>query len=91
MVGTSSQTTGSEPRDETIDVICNAGKGVFLWPTSPKISQIAHEFQEMGGIPGVVGALDGCHINIKAPSPTQADYVDKTQKQCHFTCSLLAQ
>ena len=75
-----SQRTVYDCVQRLIDVICNAGKDVFLWPTPPKISEIAHEFQEMGGIPGVVGALDGCHINIKAPSPTQADYVDRTQK-----------
>lgn len=75
-----SQRTVFDCVQRLIDVICKAGKDVFLWPTPPKLSEISHEFQEMGGIPGVVGALDGCHINIKAPSSTQADYVDRTQK-----------
>ncbi|XP_076049758.1 uncharacterized protein LOC143030494 [Oratosquilla oratoria] len=53
-----SQRTVFDCVQRLIDVICNAGKDVFLWPTPPKISEIAHEFQEMGGIPGGLGMAD---------------------------------
>lgn len=75
-----SQTTVFECVQRVIDVLCEAGKDVFLWPTPSQIPEIEQEFQQMGGIPGVVGAVDGCHIHIKAPSATQADYIDRTQR-----------
>ena len=31
----------------------------------------------VSGFPGVVGAIDGCHIAIKAPKDVQADYIDR--------------
>ncbi len=53
-----SQTTVFECVQRLIDVLCEAGKDVFLWPT-PQIPEIEQEFQQMGGIPGVVVAVLG--------------------------------
>ena len=75
-----SQTAVFDCVQRVIDVLCEAGKNVFLWPTCNEISEVEQEFLSMGGIPGVVGAVDGCHIYIKAPSATQADYIDRTQR-----------
>lgn len=74
-----SQTAVFECVQRVIDVLCEAGKNVFLWPTHNEIPEVEQEFLSMGGIPGVVGAVDGCHIDIKAPSIHQADYIDRTQ------------
>ncbi len=53
-----SQTTVFECVQRLIDVLCEAGKDVFFWPT-PQIPEIEQEFQQMGGIPGVVVAVLG--------------------------------
>ncbi|KAK8392490.1 hypothetical protein O3P69_014688 [Scylla paramamosain] len=53
-----SQTTVFECVQRLIDVLCEAGKDVFLWPT-PQIPEIEQEFQQMGGNPGAVGAVLG--------------------------------
>ena len=53
-----------------IDILCRAGQEVIVWPAAEIIPQISHEFQSFGGIPGVIGAVDGCHIHIKAPTET---------------------
>ena len=35
-------------------------------------------FHEIGGFPGVVGALDGSHVHIMAPTgPTEPDFVNR--------------
>lgn len=41
----------------------------------------------MAGFPGVIGAIDGCHIEIKAPEETQADFLDRT---CTHSINLMA-
>ena len=35
------------------------------------------EFMEIGGFPGVVGAIDGTHIRIVAPREYEAEYVNR--------------
>ena len=37
-------------------------------------------FQEESGFPGILGAVDGCHISVQAPKEFQADYLDRTMK-----------
>lgn len=54
-----SQTTVFECVQRLIDVLCEAGKDVFLWSTPSQIPEIEQEFQQMGGIPGVVVAVLG--------------------------------
>ena len=73
-------TTVHECVQRIIDVLCRAGQKVIVWPAAERIPQISHEFQSLGRIPGVIGAVDGCHINIKASSETQADYIDRNQR-----------
>ncbi|KAK8385167.1 hypothetical protein O3P69_012156 [Scylla paramamosain] len=54
-----SQTTVFECVQRLIDVLCEAGEDVFFWPTPSQIPEIEQEFQQMGGIPGVVKAVLG--------------------------------
>ena len=75
-----SMTTVHECVQRIIDVLCRAGQKVIVWPAAERIPQISHEFQSLGRIPGVIGAVDECHINIKAPNETQADYIDRNQR-----------
>ena len=45
------------------------------------------EFEEMYGIPQIVGAIDGCHIEINAPSQNHEDYFNRKQ---HHSVNLQA-
>ncbi|XP_045111700.1 putative nuclease HARBI1 [Portunus trituberculatus] len=82
-----SQMTVFECVQRVIDVLCAAGKKVIVWPTAEEQHQVSIEFLMLGGIPEVIGAVDGCHIHIKAPSDTQADYINQNQRH---TVNLMA-
>ena len=43
------------------------------------------EFEECYGIPQVMGAIDGCHIEINAPPNNQKDYFNRKQ---HYSVNL---
>jgi len=49
---------------------------LFLqWPTNFK--QTAKKFQEVKGLPNVIGAIDGSHIPIKLPSVDGECYINR--------------
>ena len=45
------------------------------------------EFEELYGIPQIVGAVDGCHIEINAPPENYEDYFNRKQ---HYSVNLQA-
>ena len=45
------------------------------------------EFEEMYGIPQIVGGIDGCHVEINAPSQNHKDYFNRKQ---HYSVNLQA-
>lgn len=47
------------------------------WPTFNQMAQIEEEFNAMAGFPGVIGAIDGCHIQISAPTQDHNSYVNR--------------
>ncbi|XP_071092711.1 uncharacterized protein [Haliotis cracherodii] len=55
-------------------VIEKMAKKYIKWPDAHRMATIASEFQDRAEFPGVIGAIDGCHIPIKAPSSHQEDY-----------------
>ena len=46
-----------------------------------------NEFEEEYGIPEIVGAIDGCHIEINAPPDNHEDYFNRKQ---HYSVNLQA-
>jgi len=46
-------------RDISSEIIC--------WPEDHNIDRIKKEFNEKAGMPDVIGAIDGSHIEIEAP------------------------
>ncbi|KAJ8914251.1 hypothetical protein NQ315_003616 [Exocentrus adspersus] len=55
---------------------------VFIrWPTEDKVQQIWAGFEAVSGFPKVIGAIDGTHINIPAPSANPESYINR--KGCH--------
>ena len=47
---------------------------VFPKPTLSRMKQITLEFESLHGIPYILGAIDGSHIPIIAPSIDHAPY-----------------
>ncbi|XP_043469665.1 putative nuclease HARBI1 [Leptopilina heterotoma] len=55
-----------------------ARTGEFIkWPTGEAIERNKQEFLAIAGFPGVIGAIDGCHIQISAPRENPASYVNR--------------
>ena len=52
-------------------------KTYIRWPTASVMEKFADEFQDIHGIPYVVGAVDGSHIPIVAPHLYAADYYNR--------------
>ena len=55
--------------------------------TRQEITEKVDEFEEMYGIPQIVGAIDGCHIEINAPPRNHEDYYNRKQ---HYSVNLQA-
>ena len=55
--------------------------------TIEKNREKMEEFEEMYGIPQIVGGIDGCHIEINAPSQNHEDYFNRKQ---HYSVNLQA-
>jgi len=55
--------------------------------TRQKLQKLIDEFEEEYGIPQIVGAIDGCHIEINAPPDNPQDYFNRKQ---HYSVNLQA-
>lgn len=40
---------------------------VIEWPRNEKATHVKQAFQQIAGLPNVLGAIDGSYIKIKAP------------------------
>ena len=52
-------------------------KKFIRWPSTATMEKYASEFENLHGIPNVVGAVDGSHIPIVAPRFHAADYYNR--------------
>ena len=50
-------------------------KLIYL-PNEAEVQTFIREFEEISGFPQAVGAIDGCHIRIKAPLKDAEDYIN---------------
>ena len=55
--------------------------------TRQELQELMDEFEEEYGIPQIVGAIDGCHIEINAPPDNHEDYFNRKQ---HYSVNLQA-
>ena len=53
--------------------------------TIQEIRNKMEEFEESYGIPQIMGAIDGCHIEINAPPDNHEDYFNRKQ---HYSVNL---
>lgn len=65
-------------RNRIIDTIFNNLKSKFInWPHAEVLEQTIDKFHQRNGFPGVIGALDGTHISIKAPTENPQSYINR--------------
>lgn len=65
-------------RNRIIDTILNNSKSKFInWPHAEVLDQTIDKFHQLNGFPGIVGALDGTHISIKAPTENPQSYINR--------------
>lgn len=50
---------------------------LIKWPTGNKIQQNTRDFEERTTFPGVIGAIDGSHIPIRAPKDHPENYINR--------------
>ena len=52
-------------------------KKQICWPVGGKIDEVVAGFEAMKGVKGVIGAIDGSHIPIKAPKMHANSYINR--------------
>ncbi|XP_055921096.1 putative nuclease HARBI1 isoform X1 [Eupeodes corollae] len=64
---------------EILDLLCSLLAQYIKWPSISQYNDISRVFREKSGgyIPGIVGAIDGCHIQIKQPVKNPIDYYNR--------------
>lgn len=58
---------------------------IIRWPNAVERSRSSREFAKLSGIPGVVGAIDGAYIPIKAPKEDAETYISR---KCFYGITL---
>jgi len=52
---------------DVVNFLCSCDDNVVRWPSLAEMNDVENAVQQMANIPGVLGAIDGCHIQILAP------------------------
>jgi hypothetical protein len=61
-----------------LTVLCDSLlKTVICWPSDNEKHAVISEFQNKKGFPGVLGAIDGTHIKISAPTRRHQNYFNR--------------
>lgn len=56
----------------------NSRRKIIAWHTDLETPDVIRRFEEASGFPGVVGAIDGCHIELmRGPSQNPMSYVNR--------------
>ena len=64
-------------RDRLVHAINNNLRKFISWPDQQTLQEQADQFSQRNGFPGIVGALDGCHIEIKEPGDHSKSYINR--------------
>ncbi|KAK2719689.1 putative nuclease HARBI1 isoform X1 [Artemia franciscana] len=59
------------------DCIFALSPTIIVWPTGQRLYSVIEGFRSLNGFHGVVGALDGTHIEIKAPKKHHSSYINR--------------
>ncbi|XP_071572649.1 putative nuclease HARBI1 [Temnothorax nylanderi] len=69
--------TGVRAVRRVAKALCELSPRYITWPTENKIQDIIYNFSRPSGFPNVIGAIDGSHINIPAPTENPEAYVNR--------------
>ncbi|KAG5862329.1 hypothetical protein JTB14_032927 [Gonioctena quinquepunctata] len=60
---------------------------IIRWPAAPRMEIIKRGSNSLANIPNVLGAIDGTHVEIKAPQEFPENYIDR---KCFYGITLQA-
>lgn len=63
--------------ERVIQALVEIAPEIIKWPNSNERQVIKDDFFKWGKIPGVVGAIDGTYIPIKAPQENPEVYINR--------------
>lgn len=70
-----------------VAALCNIAPQIIKWPEQAEMKIIKMKFQNLSHIPGVLGAIDGAYIPIKAPKIDTEVYINR---KCFYGITLQA-
>jgi len=73
--------------ERVIDTLNSVSSQVICWPRQEELVTITEKFKAMAGIDGVVAAIDGTYVPIKAPSENPDVYITR---KCQYAITLQA-
>lgn len=59
------------------EALVNLALIFITWPKNDRVQQVLQGFRNVSKFPNVIGAIDGTHINIKAPKTDPECYVNR--------------
>ncbi|XP_052276022.1 putative nuclease HARBI1 [Dreissena polymorpha] len=74
-----SQSTVIACRDKIMSVLLTLKNRLITWPNQQEIPPVQQKFERRNGFPGILGAIDGTHIAIRAPKENPQRYVNRKQ------------
>lgn len=77
--GISEQSVSNIIRNVTGAIIAELAKEFIAIPSGQHLIDVMNGFQALSGLPNCVGAVDGSHISIKAPTQNPIDYYNRKQ------------
>ncbi|XP_064467971.1 putative nuclease HARBI1 [Ornithodoros turicata] len=60
-----------------VAALCKRVGKFVRWPRGEEIARAQHQFYQLASFPGVVGAVDGTHVRIQAPSAHETAFVNR--------------
>ena len=49
---------------------------MIAWPDRQEQAKLSQDFQLASGLPGIIGAIDGCHIRLSSCPGGDNDYIN---------------
>ncbi|XP_064463494.1 putative nuclease HARBI1 [Ornithodoros turicata] len=70
------ESTACRVLHRVVAALCWRVNSFIRWPTTEEVRAAQQDFYALAGFPGVVGAVDGTHVRIQAPSEHEGSYVN---------------
>lgn len=61
-----------------VTTLSNMADRFITWPVDDRLQIVKDRFSQIGSLPNVIGAIDGCHIPIPAPKVNHKNYRNYT-------------